>query len=1012
MTKRAIVIGSGFGGAVTACRLAQAALQQRETGAAHGKAAGGEADGTGAASSNQLGEVILLERGRRYGKDDFPRLQLPESMTSSRDLASSQRAPDFSRYSWRTDYGLFDARNLGGLMVLQAAGLGGGSLIYANVMLRAPDRVLEQWPAEYAYAKLERYYDLAEKVLGANVAPDHYPKTKTFVAAVEGLERKVVKVPLAVTFPKEAGKGEVASPNRYGKTQGRCNGCGDCVIGCTLHAKNTLDLNYLAQFENVAKAAKDPKLAQVWTMAEVTSVEHDVKDPQGKHWPFAVHLIRHDQGENEITVYADYVFLCAGAIGTSELLMRSRDKLDLENPQAIGKRLFGNGDSLGVVFDGKSPSTPWSGPTITRALVHHEPRPPAPPAPAGCVPPSTAPAQPDIWFMVQDGGIPPTLRRILGYFHSGMWFGRNRFVAPEHVPPVRPSFGPLTDLFLDLPVLAGIFSRRVDPVPKDDEEPTWRRFAPKDFRPLLRTLTASDGTLRREVERLDQRVMERLQSEIGRRYGLASWLPSFNKIIDSSVLTESVLGALRDRFPVLGFLPTADGASASLLKLAVFLLLGHGPSANTDVLLCMGPDHEWKLRVKNGQLRADRDRSGSRDDVALYGAQERVLRDLARQMRGELRTNPSWTVGQRPVTVHAQGGAGMPLNGSFPNASTAAVTDEWGRVQSKRKSDTPYGLFVMDAAGFPTSVGVNPSLTIAAVAERKVEHFIRETLGLADWRNERGEARYWPVPASPPPASPAPTGPLPAGPPFGRLIEEQLAKPSVPTKHHAVGIHWHERMDGSASEDRRAQAGPTGTAEITAPETNACVTADKRGLQQGRHVGMELDCDILDLEAFYLQKRPSVTLTGTFVIREPRPANGPRPETKFDCTGALWLGFSRGRMVTMNYELALTGQDSPANGQLIGTKFIRDDPGLDSFLDLTTLHTLLTFSDRRPMLGVVRVPMSTFISKQMPTFKLTHAKDLDDMGKLWAAARFSQFFFGSLKETFLPELFVKRQLAR
>jgi hypothetical protein len=583
-----------------------------------------------------------------------------------------------------------------------------------------------------------------------------------------------------------------------------------------------------------------------------------------------------------------------------------------------------------------------------------------------------------------------------------MWFGRNRFVTKEHAPPVRPSFGPLTDLFLDLPVLAGIFTRRVEPVKKDDEDPSWRRFAPKDFRPLLRALTASDGALRREVEQLDKRVMERLQSEVGRRYGLASWLPSFNKILDTSVLTESVLGALRDRFPVLGFLPTADGGGAGLLKLALFLVLGHGPSANTDVLLCMGPDHAWKLRINKGQLRADRDRAGSRDDVALYSAQERLLRDLAGKLRGELRTNPSWTVGQRPVTVHAQGGAGMPLNPDAGDAGVPPVTDQWGRVKSG--TTAPLDLFVMDAAGFPTSVGVNPSLTIAAVAELKVENFIRNTLNLAGWSNDRdGETHHWPA---------APGAPAPL--PFGSLIEKELQKDPRRTEHHAVGIYWHERMDGSASEDRRALALPGAKAEITAPETNACLTGDKRGLQQGRHVSMELDCRIRDLEAFYLEKQPTVELTGDLEIREPRRAgaNTPAPETEFKCSGRLWLGFKAGRMVTMNYKLELIGKNSGAEAELVGTKFIRDDPGLDSFLDLTTLHTLLTFTDRKPMLGVVRVPMSTFISKQMPTFKLEHAKDLDETAKLWAAARFSQFFFGSLKETFLPELFVKKQLFR
>ena len=94
--------------------------------------------------------------------------------------------------------------------------------------------------------------------------------------------------------------------------------------------------------------------------------------------------------------------------------------------------------------------------------------------------------------------------------------------------------------------------------------------------------------------------------------------------------------------------------------------------------------------------------------------QERVLRTIAsRAWQGELRVNPAWTTLGRRLTVHSQGGCPMGPD------HTTGVTDEWGEVYHRK------GLFVMDAAAFPTSVGVNPSATIAAVAEYKIEHFIR-----------------------------------------------------------------------------------------------------------------------------------------------------------------------------------------------------------------------------------------------------------------------------------------------
>jgi choline dehydrogenase-like flavoprotein len=963
MTKTAIVIGSGFGGAVTACRLAQAALRMSQD------------------TTREPLRVILLERGRRYGKADFPRLQLPESMTSSPDLASSVRTPDFGRYSWRTDYGLFDVRNLGGLLVLQGAGYGGGSLIYANVALRAPSDVLAQWPNPYHYESLARYYDLAESVLDVTQAPSSYAKTARFEEAARALERDVIKLPLAVKFPVKEGQNEPPSPNRYGKLQAACNGCGDCDIGCTLHAKNTLDLNYLAQFDKIADS--HPELAQAWTLAEVVQVtrpeltrkRRNAPEAEEQKPPFLVKVIRHDQGETRIDLDADYVFLAAGAVGTTELLMRSGRALGLENDvrAALGSRLFGNGDSLGVVFDTKQPSTPWSGPTITRAIVHSESPEPA----LGDSPQADSPA-PQTWFLVQDGGIPPSLRLALGYFPGGLWLGRNRFATPKASDgPRRPSFGPLTDLFLDLPVLSGIFSRQVERLKPDRDEPGWHRYLPPDLRPFLHILSDPDGTFRREVEALDKRVMARLQAEMGRRYGLASWFPGIGSIINTGVLTDSVLGALRERFEVLGYLPSGESIGSGLLKLLTFLAMGKGPSPNSAIFLCMGPDHAWTLRYQLGQLRADRDVSGSREDVTLYGAQERVLRDFAEKMSGELRTNPSWTVGKRPVTVHTQGGAGMLASGE-----RRSVTDEWGRVLSKAQLD----LFVMDAAGFPTSVGVNPSLTIAAVAERKIEHFIQSLAGLDGWSNHVAEERDHP--------RERPAIPVEA------LVEQQLVQLRVKphkTRHRPIGISWHEQMDGSGADGFTRRR----------PDPMACTIADKRGLAQGRHFGLTLDCKVDDLERFYLQKEPSMELKGHLLIREAVPSK----TRTYQCEGRLWLGLRNGRMTTMNYDLRLRADDFP-EAHLVGTKFIRDDPGLDSFLDLTTLNVVIDRPGERLLHGVVRVPASNFISKQLPTFKLIGCEDLDNTGKLWAAARFSDFFFGTIKETFLPEFFVQKQLAR
>jgi cholesterol oxidase len=398
-----------------------------------------------------------------------------------------------------------------------------------------------------------------------------------------------------------------------------------------------------------------------------------------------------------------------------------------------------------------------------------------------------------------------------------------------------------------------------------------------------------------------------------------------------------------------------------------------------------------------------------------------VLRDIAQEMQGELRTNPSWTVGKRPVTVHAQGGAGMGELG-------ASVTDVSGRVWGHR-ADEKLNLYVMDAAAFPSSVGVNPSLTIAAVAEHKMDAFVREVMQV----------------------------PLAADVPFAQQVEPKLAelplaehqqrvlergpekepatldgqlrswqtrpKDGKPTQHLPVGMYWREWMEGSfwylaagapephAHYSAGAPAPPLhehhpthGHVPINA---RSCTAAEKIGRNQGTRVSLELDCEVEDVERFYLEQWPTVRVKGSCELRGRNlPLSG-----KLGVSGELWLGFEGQHMRSMNYQLELTNEAGPV-AQLTGRKFLTDDPGLDSFLDLTTLFVRIQLSAGGEYRGIVRVPLVTFLSKQLPTFALTRAEGMDDMAKLWGSARFFEFLFGSVKETYLPELFVQKAARR
>ena len=139
----AVVVGSGFGGGITACRLAE-----------------------------QGWRVCVLERGRRFGPGDFP--DRPE------------QAPFAFWHHWLNPGGMFDLRLMKDLAVLTAAGVGGGSLVYANVQLRAPADLFDDpaWPAAIDRRGLDRYYDRTEDALQPRDTPDvpDLPKVRAFDA--------------------------------------------------------------------------------------------------------------------------------------------------------------------------------------------------------------------------------------------------------------------------------------------------------------------------------------------------------------------------------------------------------------------------------------------------------------------------------------------------------------------------------------------------------------------------------------------------------------------------------------------------------------------------------------------------------------------------------------------------------------------------------------------------------------------------------------------------------------
>ncbi len=293
-----LIIGSGFGGSVSAMRLAQKGYR-----------------------------VAIIEEGMHFKNSDFPKSNW-----------------DVTKYLWAPlikCFGIQKISFLKKLMILHGAGVGGGSLVYANTLMRPKKEIFENknWPKEVNWVdELWPHFETAKKMLG--VATNPYLAQNDLAIKALGERMNVAKTFHATEVGIFFGEPDKNYPDPYfngeGPDRAGCNFCGSCMIGCPNGAKNTLDKNYLFFAQKYGAQIFSGLSAQ-----KVTALYgggYSLKTTQVRSW----------LNKRGPTFKAPRVIFSAGALGTVNLLLKNRDHFKtLPNlSKHIGLDVRSNGESL------------------------------------------------------------------------------------------------------------------------------------------------------------------------------------------------------------------------------------------------------------------------------------------------------------------------------------------------------------------------------------------------------------------------------------------------------------------------------------------------------------------------------------------------------------------------------------------------------------------------------------------------------------------------------------------
>jgi cholesterol oxidase len=278
-----VIIGSGFGGSVSAMRLTEKGYR-----------------------------VLVLERGKRFRDEDFPKTNW-----------------NIWKYLWLPAlrcFGIMQFSLLKDVLVLHGDGVGGGSLMYANVLMEPDEKYFDQpgWKTVTDWkSALKPHYTQARFMLGVNQSQNMWTADEILkhMADQEGVGDTFRTTEVGVFFGEEGKDGqEVEDPYFGGEGPNRegCNYCGGCMVGCRYNAKNSLVKNYLYFAEKWG--------AKIWAECEVRDIQPLIEaQPDGAQYEVVYRSMTAWLYKPEQKVRARNVIVSAGTLGTNRLLFRCRD---------------------------------------------------------------------------------------------------------------------------------------------------------------------------------------------------------------------------------------------------------------------------------------------------------------------------------------------------------------------------------------------------------------------------------------------------------------------------------------------------------------------------------------------------------------------------------------------------------------------------------------------------------------------------------------------------------------